>query len=78
MTRIGNGAFSGCKKLTNVAMQNGITSIGEQAFFDCKSLEELNIPESVDDIGRRACSGVQHITYTGSATGAPWGANSMN
>ena len=49
--KIGDGAFSGCKKLTKIEIPEGMTKISNYLFAGCKSLQEINIPESVTEIG---------------------------
>jgi hypothetical protein len=88
VTTIGQSAFSGCSNLTSVAIPNTVTTIESYAFGggDYASsypeiipiIENLVIPNSVIDIGSNAFINVQHIEYHGTATGAPWGALSMN
>ena len=62
VTSIGNGAFSGCSKLTEIAIPEGVTSIGDGAFYDCSSLTQIAIPESVTSIGYYAFSGCSNLT----------------
>ena len=38
------GAFSGCKRLTSITLENGVTSIGNAAFSGCGGLKEITIP----------------------------------
>lgn len=74
---IGDGAF--CKTaLTNVIIPDTVTSIGVQAFYYCFELENIIIPNSVTSIGSNAFVDVPHISYSGTASGAPWGALSIN
>ena len=40
-------AFMGCSSLTNVQLNDGITSIGYYAFSRCTSLTDITIPKSV-------------------------------
>ena len=54
------GAFYGCKGLTSVTIESGVTSIGNWAFFDCSGLTSINIPDSVTSIGEGAFSGTAY------------------
>ena len=48
--------FSGCKELSNLHINEGVTTIGEYAFMECPKLIKLDIPESVEAIHRGAFS----------------------
>ena len=63
--------------LNSINIPNSVTSIGEQAFYDCNNLALVNIPNSVTSIGYNAFYQVNTIIYNGTATGEPWGANTM-
>ncbi len=54
VTSIGSGAFSDCKRLTNVTIPGSVQVIGNEAFQGCASLSEIIIPDGVTDIGWRA------------------------
>lgn len=71
-------AFFDCQNLVNVTLGNGVNVIWYHAFSSCYSLANLYVPDSVIEIGGNAFADVRHIEYYGSATGAPWGAISMN
>ena len=61
----------------SIVIPNGVTSIGPQAFYDCQGLTSITIPNSVTSIGTNAfdnCTSLETIHYSGTATGAPWGA----
>ena len=76
VTSIGEQAFAYCFDMTSVTFQEGsqLESIGNEAFAYCE-LNSLDIPESVTTIGDNAFGGIETIIYSGTAEGAPWGAN---
>ena len=78
VTSIGEGTFCGCSGLTSIEIPNSVTSIGYIAFEDCTGLTSVTIPNSVTNIGDYAFSRVNNIVYSGTATGSPWGAKSIN
>ena len=61
VTRIGDGAFSGCKSLTSIHIPGSVTSIGDGAFSHCESLTSIQIPDSVTSIGDRVFSGCKSL-----------------
>ena len=77
-TTIKSFAFNGCTGLTSVTIPNSVTSIGDGAFYYCPNLTSVIIPNSVTSIGGGAFGYVPNIIYSGTATGAPWGALTMN
>lgn len=79
ITEIGFGAFSDCEKLISINIPDSVTSIENYAFDGCSALSIVSIPSSVTSVGgSSAFRDVPHIEYHGSASGAPWGALSMN
>jgi len=78
VTSIGAFAFSMCSGLSAIEIPNSVTSIGDYAFAGCSGVTSIEIPNSVTSIGEWAFSGVNNIVYSGSATGSPWGAKSVN
>lgn len=53
------GRLGGCKALTSVTIQEGVTRIGAMAFGDCRALTSVTIPQSVMEIGQWAFSNDQ-------------------
>ena len=78
VTSIAANAFSGCSGLTSITVPDGVTNIENSAFFGCSGLTSVTIPDSVTGIGENAFLGVGNVVYTGSASGAPWGAQYVN
>ena len=71
VTEIGNSAFDGCSRLTNVVIGNGVTSIGERGFNDCTGLTSITIPDSVTSIDACAfyyCTSLTSVTIPDSVT----------
>ena len=50
VTRLGEGAFYGCEKLSFVAISNRLTKLEYDTFSYCKSLTEVTIHEGVTEI----------------------------
>ena len=57
VTKIGAGAFSGCKTLKKVIIPEGVKEIEAGAFNDCEKLEYLEIPNSLTIFGGDILSG---------------------
>lgn len=51
VTKIGNNAFEGCTKLTDVILHNNVKHIGDSAFLNCKNLAYINLHDNLDYIG---------------------------
>jgi hypothetical protein len=61
---IGDGAFSGCQKITSVTISDGIDEIGSGAFSGCQKIISVTIPDSVEIIRKDAfanCINLQKI-----------------
>ena len=71
---IPNQAFNQCFKLADVTIPSTVTTIEYDAFKACEKLSPLTVPAGVSTIGSSAFSGIDTIYYSGSASGAPWGA----
>ncbi len=51
VTKIGQNAFSNCRRLIRVAGLNEVTTIGSEAFSDCLRLNEIVLPHSLEKAG---------------------------
>lgn len=75
---IGDDAFSECENLTNISIPSSVESIGSSAFSGCSKLFSFSIPSFVTTIGSNAFYNIPNIVYSGTASGAPWGAKIVN
>ena len=70
--------FSSSKaSIEEVNFSGDITSIGNNAFNSFKGLKSIKLPDTITSIASNAfygCDMLTKIEYSGSATGAPWGA----
>ena len=57
---IGKEAFSGCRELESVLLQNSVKTIGEKAFYGAESLVSLELG-SVETIGNQAFYGCESL-----------------
>ncbi len=64
--------------LTILNIGDNVTSIPAYAFCNCSNLSTVFIPNSVTSIGTNAFYYVRNIQYSGTATGSPWGALTVN
>jgi uncharacterized repeat protein (TIGR02543 family) len=78
VTKIGHSMFYKCANLESVNIPTSVVSIDAWAFRDCVSLLNLTIPNSVTSIKVMAFDRVPNVIYFGNASGAPWGAKSIN
>ena len=70
-----NRLLYGCQ---NTTIPNSVTSIGSYAFNGCSYLKNIVVPSNVTSIGYDAFYNMPNIIYSGSASGSPWGARSVN
>lgn len=77
VTYLGEEVFYHCDHLESVTLSNAITYIQSGTFAQCGILT-VTIPDAVSAIEEDAFEGVRHIIYHGSASGAPWGALTIN
>lgn len=78
VTKICDDAFYDNDNLESIVIPDSVLEIGNSAFYWCKNLQDVVIPDSVKTIGSGAFQLVPHITYTGTASGSPWGAVAIN
>ena len=62
VTRIGNGAFSGCTALEKIELSENLKIIGDAAFRDCHALKEIWISESVTEMGHIVFENCEELT----------------
>ena len=74
-TRIQNGAFNNCYRLTSVTLGDKTTSIFGKAFNNCEKLEAIVIPASVTYVGDATngtafggCNALKDVTFLGADT----------
>jgi len=68
VTKIGYGAFNGCKSLASVEIPSSVTKIGAGAFYKCTSLASVEIPAGVTEIAKSAfedCTSLASIAFGG-------------
>ena len=58
---IGNRAFMGCDKLSNVSFGNKLEYIGDKAFAYCPSLTSVALPNSLKALGSSAFEGCANL-----------------
>ena len=55
-----------------------VTEVAEEAFQSHLEIETITVSDGVMSIGDKAFSLVPNVIYHGTATGSPWGANTIN
>ena len=69
-TQIGKGAFHKCTGISEIVLNDGITSIGDYAFYNC-GVKDFAIPNTVETIGKYAfynCNNLQEVFISNSVT----------
>ncbi|WP_026509084.1 leucine-rich repeat domain-containing protein [Butyrivibrio sp. LC3010] len=62
VTAIGDGAFSDCKLLKTVTIEEEVQTIGARAFSDCTALETVKIGDKLTTIEDEAFKGCKKLT----------------
>ncbi|CAJ1956007.1 unnamed protein product [Cylindrotheca closterium] len=61
-------AMSGCGRLTQVTLQEGLIKIGMQAFQQCSKLQTIELPSTMVELGNAAfkgCYDLEHVIFRG-------------
>ena len=58
---IGNGAFSGCQRITGARIPSTVVEIGQCAFEGCSELVSVNLPAGLAQIGYAAFNGCTRL-----------------
>lgn len=61
VTKIGEGAFSGCSNLQTVVLGKNVKYINAKAFYKCTKIKKIVIPVSVEKIGKQAFFGCKNL-----------------
>lgn len=74
MTKIGEGAFSGNKKINKVILPSTVKEIGMRAFADCTGLSEINI-QNINKFGEVCFEGtaIQEVVFSDEVQEIPVG-----
>ena len=59
---IGKKAFSGCDKITEITIPEGVTQIESKAFENCTSLKTVNLPATLMSCEYDAFTGCEDVT----------------
>ena len=63
VTRIGKGAFYGCKQLQSISLPKGVSEIYNLTFRNCSELKKIAVLNSSVNIDPQAFLGVRNISY---------------
>lgn len=62
VTTIGDYAFSGCKKLTEIVVGENVSAIGYESFGNCSSLSRVVLPSTLTKLSADAFSSCENLT----------------
>ena len=62
VTRIEDGSFANCSKLTRVTLPSTLKSIGQSVFENCTALTSITLSDGLQSIGRSAFAGCDSLT----------------
>lgn len=57
VTQLGDGAFNGCKQLTNMVISEGVTELGNALFAYCSVLTSVTLPTTLQRVGKESFYG---------------------
>lgn len=61
VVEIGVRAFSNCKNLKTVKLNEGLIRLKKEVFSGCENLKEINIPDTLQSIGEWAFRGCKSL-----------------
>ena len=61
VTKIGEMAFYGCRKIVTISLPDSVKEIGEAAFCCCEMLMTVNIPAGIEKIEYETFYGCEHL-----------------
>lgn len=62
VTSIGDYAFYGMSKLTDISIPEGVKTVGEYAFKNCTALDGVNLPSTLTKLGQSAFYGCTSLS----------------
>ena len=74
ITSISNGAFQGCRNLSEITIGKDVTSIGQSTFNECLGIKNLTLSNKVTSIGQSAfqgCISLESVEINGKITSLP-------
>ena len=74
VSEIGSFAFSACRDITTVTIQDNISRIGVRAFYNCNNIKSIKLPQVLQYIGTgafRGCHSLINITLPTNITKIP-------